>query len=738
MNDSKGYVYHRLLWEFEATASTKASFQNTSIILLIMRNEFLFVVALLTVCSIVSVHAQTTSNSGRFNWFPNQGNVGIGTRTPSKDLEVIGDLNVTGATTSNSVQTTTLQSGSLLNLNNAIINGRLGVGGVPNPTEALDILGNLKLSGNITAQGVNFQTLSANSGTFGSLTVNQNVNVGGNLILTNNLSALGITSTTLNTQTLTAGTSSFSENATFAKNISLSGKLGIGIAQPGELLEVAGNIKSTGNLLSQSLTTGSAQLTSLSVNQNSTFNGLVGIGTNTPGEKLHVAGNIKADNTITSSTLSAANVQAGQLSSGTATFSDNLSVAKDVLVTGKLGIGVASPAESLDVNGNLKLSGSITASSLNVNQGSFPQGLSTGNTSVSGTLNVTGQTSAQAISATDLNASNNAVVGKDLAVTGLSTLTGGANIGGSATTNNLQVNGTLNANSISISNLNTTGNATVGQDISVTGKGQIGGDLSVNGQLSSGSLHTNQNIIVGGQMAIGKQSPSYTLDVNGTVNATSLLVNGQPINPSSATNFTVDQNLTVNGTTTLSGLNVNGTFNANSLSSRDVTTTGNTTVGQNLTVNGTSQLNGDLNITGNFKGGIIQANEFRTPDGTVAFNFQNTMISQTLGVAITNPVPSSYKLAVGGVIIATGIDLKAPSKWPDYVFKPNYKLMSIGDLNEYVMKNGHLPSVPSDEEMQKNQNYSVSDMNAKLLEKVEELTLYIIQLESRIKALEKK
>ncbi|HTH56433.1 MAG TPA: hypothetical protein VL728_10345 [Cyclobacteriaceae bacterium] len=697
-----------------------------------MRNKLLAFT--LTLMCTFSVFAQT----GRFNWFPNQGNVGIGTRTPSKDLEVIGDLNVTGATTSNSVQATTLQSGSLLNLNNALINGRLGIGGVANPSEALDVLGNLKLSGNITAQGVSFQTLSANWGTFGSLTVNQNVNVGGNIILTNNLSALGITSSSVNTQTLTAGSSTFSETAFFAKDVSVSGKLGIGVAQPNELLEVGGNIKSTGSLLSQSITTGAAQLASLAVNQNSAFNGLVGIGTSTPAEKLHVAGNIKADNTITSSALNATNVQAGQLSSGAATFSDNLSVAKDVLVTGKVGIGVASPSESLDVNGNLKLTGSINAASLNVNQGSFSQGLTAGNTAVNGSLEVAGQASAQSLSVADVNVTNNTSVGRDLTVTGQSTLTGGANLGGATTTNNLQVNGTLNANGISINSLNTTGNATVGQDLSVAGKGQIGGDLSVTGQLSGAGLHTTQNVIVDGRMAIGKTNPAYALDVSGTVNATSLLVNGQPINPSSATNFTVDQNLTVSGLTTLSALNVNGTFNANSLSIRDITTSANTTVGQNLTVNGTSQLNGDLNVTGNMKGGIIQANEFRSPDGTVAFNFQNTMISQTLGVAITNPVPSNYKLAVGGVIIATGIDLKAPTKWPDYVFKPNYKLMDLGDLNNYLKKNGHLPSMPSDEEMQKNQNYSVSEMDAKLLEKVEELTLYIIQLEKRIKELEKK
>src|SRR5579862_6020112 len=114
-----------------------------------MRNKLLCI-TLGLMCSTISVQAQ----NGRENWFPAKGSVGIGTRTPSKDLEVIGDVNVTGTTTSVGVQTTALQSSSFLNLNNAIINGKLGLGGVPNPSESLDVLGNGKFSGNITAQGM--------------------------------------------------------------------------------------------------------------------------------------------------------------------------------------------------------------------------------------------------------------------------------------------------------------------------------------------------------------------------------------------------------------------------------------------------------------------------------------------------------------------------------------------------------------------------------------------------------
>ncbi len=495
-----------------------------------MKNKLLLLCSTLSLCLTTAVFAQ----NGRDNWFPNKGSVGIGTRTPSKDLEVIGDVNVTGTTTSGAVQTTTLQSSNFLNLNNAIINGRVGIG-VSNPSVALDVLGNFNLQGNITAQGVNFQTLNVNTGTFGTLTVNQNGSFGGTLSVTKNITSSGLTTTTLNTINFTTGLATFNDNATFVKNIILNGKLGIGVASPVELLEVGGNIKSTSGLFSQSLTTGNAQLNSLLVSQNSTFNGLVGIGTNTPAEKLHVAGNIKADNTITSSNLNATNVQAGQLNSGVATFSDNISVNKNVLITGQLGIGVPTPTESLDINGNIKLTGAISASSLNVSQGSFPQGLTAGNTTVNGTMGVTGQLSAQSLSLSDISATNNVSVGNTLAVTGASQLNGGA------TSIELQlrqpmiwtVNSTLNAKRHAMERFeyNWKRNCRAGLG-SNWESGQFGSDVIVTGQLSAQSLslsdvRATNNVSVGNTLAVtGASQLNGGATIGGSTTANNLQVNG--------------------------------------------------------------------------------------------------------------------------------------------------------------------------------------------------------------------
>jgi hypothetical protein len=72
---------------------------------------------------------------------------------------------------------------------------------------------------------------------------------------------------------------------------------------------------------------------------------------------------------------------------------------------------------------------------------------------------------------------------------------------------------------------------------------------------------------------------------------------------------------------------------------------------------------------------------------------------------------------------------------PDYVFQPDYQLMPLSELRTYVNTNSHLPNVPSAKEFEAN-GVDLGELNRLLLEKTEELTLYILQLEDRIKSLE--
>ena len=73
----------------------------------------------------------------------------------------------------------------------------------------------------------------------------------------------------------------------------------------------------------------------------------------------------------------------------------------------------------------------------------------------------------------------------------------------------------------------------------------------------------------------------------------------------------------------------------------------------------------------------------------------------------------------------------------DFVFNEQYNLRSLEEVKSFIDANGHLPEIQSAEDMQQN-GINVSDFQIQLLQKIEELTLYIIKQEARIKELESK
>ncbi|WP_339815070.1 hypothetical protein [uncultured Imperialibacter sp.] len=75
--------------------------------------------------------------------------------------------------------------------------------------------------------------------------------------------------------------------------------------------------------------------------------------------------------------------------------------------------------------------------------------------------------------------------------------------------------------------------------------------------------------------------------------------------------------------------------------------------------------------------------------------------------------------------------------YADFVFKPEYKLPELKDVEQFIKANQHLPDIPAEAEVMQN-GMDLAAMNVKLLQKVEELTLYIIDQNKRIEALEKK
>lgn len=114
--------------------------------------------------------------------------------------------------------------------------------------------------------------------------------------------------------------------------------------------------------------------------------------------------------------------------------------------------------------------------------------------------------------------------------------------------------------------------------------------------------------------------------------------------------------------------------------------------------------------------------------GSVGINVgENDADSKLAGVA----------LGVNGTIIATELIVQEFGDWPDFVFAEDYNLMSLNEIEEYIVNNGHLPSVPNEKEVVEN-GVNLGKMSAILLQKVEELTLHIIELNKQNEELNKR
>jgi trimeric autotransporter adhesin len=102
------------------------------------------------------------------------------------------------------------------------------------------------------------------------------------------------------------------------------------------------------------------------------------------------------------------------------------------------------------------------------------------------------------------------------------------------------------------------------------------------------------------------------------------------------------------------------------------------------------------------------------------------------------PTPAGYKLFVEQGILTEKVKvaIKSTANWSDYVFDKNYKLPTLQSVESFINKNKHLPGIPSAKEVVA-KGVDLGEMNARLLGKVEELTLYMIALKKEVEALKK-
>jgi hypothetical protein len=149
----------------------------------------------------------------------------------------------------------------------------------------------------------------------------------------------------------------------------------------------------------------------------------------------------------------------------------------------------------------------------------------------------------------------------------------------------------------------------------------------------------------------------------------------------------------------------------------------------------------DHNSTGNnYLDGV--SHNFRNTLGEVRLSIQNSLINAYVPIISnqrvligTSDAPSGYLLAINGNAIANKIVVKQ-FPWADFVFKPDYILPPLSMVEQHIKEKGHLQDIPSEKEVAE-KGIDLGSMDAKLLQKIEELTLYLIKQEKQLEAQQK-
>jgi len=355
--------------------------------------------------------------------------------------------------------------------------------------------------------------------------------------------------------------------------------------------------------------------------------------------------------------------------------------------TGAVGIGTSSPTTALHVNGNIRSTNGDFSSAENSNLTFFTGAtrqmtvLSNGNVGI-------GTDAPQE----KLQVEGNILSQRAMMSTGIFGSTGTSNL-------SLQTNGTTRLTILSA-------NGNVGIGITPTEKLQVDGTI------------------------LGNEVSSYTGTYNTDNNANLL--------------FKTD------GTNRLTVLNTNGYVGIGTQTPEQLMHVegGNIVVNNGATPaiftgSGSGELNHYLQITnssttktpsGLKTGGLLVSDDFAYSSPS-----KNDLVVKG-HVGIGTPLSSNlkgYALAVNGKIAARDLLVETTSgTWPDYVFSSQYHLPSLYEVEKYVKENKHLEDVPSAQQIE--EKHSVGEMDAILLKKVEELTLYIIQQQKQIDALQKR
>ncbi len=183
--------------------------------------------------------------------------------------------------------------------------------------------------------------------------------------------------------------------------------------------------------------------------------------------------------------------------------------------------------------------------------------------------------------------------------------------------------------------------------------------------------------------------------------------------------------LTVNGNTRIAGgLNADNNINAglsigagqNMTAGQNISAGNNISAANDLSVNDDANIGSDLNVGNDISSG------------------QNIFAGGNVAIGTTS-MPGAHRLYVAGSMICTEAKVALQASWPDYVFEENYQKLNVYELEQFIRANKHLPGVPSAQQVKENGGIELGETQRILLEKIEELTLLLIEQQKQIDTL---
>mgnify|MGYP003575561206 CR=1 FL=1 len=284
----------------------------------------------------------------------------------------------------------------------------------------------------------------------------------------------------------------------------------------------------------------------------------------------------------------------------------------------------------------------------------------------------------------------------------------GGNIG-MGTTNpefKLHVNGTVGI----LNGMRLAGDANFGQIVGRVGKG-------LNFYTNDG-VSNPLTLSSAGNVGIGIAAPQDKLDVDGTITSGVVSIGHKP--------FLGAKNLVSLGSdnhgTLLLGSNIFTSNEGSTPSVLKIAKSHGSLAGAGIVIPGNAQdYQGSIIFHSAPPTSVLENQEFSSP----------RMIIDENGLVGIGTLTPRELLSVNGKIRAKEIKVET-ANWPDYVFYREHKLTPLEDVESYIKTNNHLPEIPSAIEVTK-EGISLGEMNAKLLKKIEELTLYLIEQNKELK-----